>query len=199
LKKILLPLFTAFFLVFSFSGVSSAATTTYKVKSGDTLWGIANKHNITVNQLKSWNNLKKDNIHPKQVWNNLKKDNIHPKQVLKVKKTSTAAKPKAKTSSSSKKYKTITVKATAYTANCKGCSGITASGLNLKKNPNVKAISVDPKVIPLGTKVHVEGYGDAIAADKGGAIKGNKIDVFYSSHSKAINWGRKTVKVKIYK
>ena len=81
MKKILLPLFTAFFLVFSFSGVSSAATTTYKVKSGDTLWGIANKHNITVNQLKSWNNLKKDNIHPKQV--------------LKVKKTSTSAKPKA--------------------------------------------------------------------------------------------------------
>ena len=160
MKKILLPLFTAFFLVFSFSGVSSAATTTYKVKSGDTLWGIANKHNITVHQLKRWNNLNNDHIHPKPV---------------------------------------ATVKATAYTANCKGCSGITASGLNLKKNPNVKAISVDPKVIPLGTKVHVEGYGDAIAADKGGAIKENKIDVFYSSHSKAINWGRKTVKVKIYK
>jgi 3D (Asp-Asp-Asp) domain-containing protein len=184
LKKILLPLFTAFFLVFSFSGVSSAATTTYKVKSGDTLWGIANKHNISVNQLKSWNNLKKDNIHPKQV--------------LKVKQTSTSSKPKAKTTSA-KKYKTITVNATAYTADCKGCSGITASGLNLKKNPKVKAISVDPKVIPLGTKVHVEGYGDAIAADKGGAIKGNKIDVFYSSKSKAINWGRKTVKVKVYK
>ncbi|MGE7765221.1 3D domain-containing protein [Peribacillus sp. NPDC096540] len=183
MKKILLPIFTAFFLVFSFSGVSSAATTTYKVKSGDTLWGIANKHNITVNQLKSWNNLKKDHIKPKQV--------------LKVKKTSTSAKPKAKTTSS-KKYKTITVNATAYTANCKGCSGITASGLNLKKNPNVKAISVDPKVIPLGTKVHVEGYGEAIAADKGSAIKGNKIDVFYSSHTKAINWGRKTVKVKVY-
>ncbi|AMM91600.1 3D domain-containing protein [Peribacillus simplex] len=186
MKKILLPLFTAFLLVFSFSGVSSAATTTYKVKSGDTLWGIANKHNITVNQLKGWNNLKKDNIHPNQV--------------LKVKKTSTSAKPKAKAkTTSSKKYKTITVNATAYTANCKGCSGITASGLNLKKNPNAKAISVDPKVIPLGTKVHVEGYGEAIAADKGGAIKGNKIDVFYSSHSKAMNWGRKTVKVKVYK
>lgn len=117
-----------------------------------------------------------------------------------MKKPSNSAKPKAKTkSSSSKKYKTITVKATAYTANCKGCSGITATGLNLKKNPKVKAISVDPKVIPLGTKVHVEGYGEAIAADKGGAIKGNKIDVFYSSHSKALDWGRKTVKVKVYK
>ncbi|MGE7119493.1 3D domain-containing protein [Peribacillus sp. NPDC046944] len=182
MKKILLPIITAFFLVFSFSGVSSAATTTYKVKSGDTLWGIASKHNITVNQLKSWNNLKKDHIKPKQV--------------LKVKKTVTKAKPKAK--KASKKYKTITVNATAYTANCKGCSGITATGLNLKKNPKVKAISVDPKVIPLGTKVHVEGYGDAVAADKGSAIKGKKIDVFYSSKTKALNWGRKTVKVKVY-
>jgi 3D (Asp-Asp-Asp) domain-containing protein len=180
LKKILIPIFTAFFLVFSFSGVSSAATTTYKVKSGDTLWGIATKYHITVKQLKSWNKLKKDHIKPKQV--------------LKVKQSSTKAKK-----TSAKKYKTITVKATAYTANCKGCSGITAIGLNLKKNPKVKAISVDPKVIPLGTKVHVEGYGDAIAADKGGAIKGNKIDVFYSSQTKALNWGRKTVEVKIYK
>ncbi|MGE7602735.1 3D domain-containing protein [Peribacillus sp. NPDC097675] len=182
MKKILLPIITAFFLVFSFSGVSSAATTTYKVKSGDTLWGIASKHNITVNQLKSWNNLKNDNIKVKQT--------------LKLKKSSTKATPKAKTAS--KKYKTLTVNASAYTANCKGCSGVTAIGLNLKKNPKVKAISVDPKVIPLGTKVHVEGYGEAIAADTGGAIKGNKIDVFYSSKTKALNWGRKTVKVKVY-
>ena len=92
----------------------------------------------------------------------------------------------------------MTVKATAYTASCKSCSGITATGLNLKKNPNVKAISVDPKVIPLGTKVYVEGYGEAIAADTGGAIKGKKIDVFMSSKTKALNWGVKTVKIKIY-
>ncbi|MFJ7746473.1 3D domain-containing protein [Peribacillus sp. NPDC097295] len=182
MKKILLPIITAFFLVFSFSGVSSAATTTYKVKSGDTLWGIASKHNITVKQLKSWNNLKNDHIKVKQT--------------LKLKKSTTKATPKAK--KASKKYKTLTVNASAYTANCKGCSGITAIGLNLKKNPKVKAISVDPKVIPLGTKVHVEGYGEAIAADTGGAIKGKKIDVFYSSKTKALNWGRKTVKVKVY-
>ena len=101
MKKILLPIITAFFLVFSFSGVSSAATTTYKVTSGDTLWGIANKHNITVKQLKSWNNLKNDNIKVKQT--------------LKLKKSATKAKPKAK--KASKKYKTLTVNASAYTAN----------------------------------------------------------------------------------
>ena len=52
-------------------------------------------------------------------------------------------------------------------------------------------------MIPLGTKVYVDGYGYAIAADTGGAIKGNKIDVFFPSKSEAYRWGRKTVKIKI--
>ncbi|MCM3719890.1 G5 and 3D domain-containing protein [Fictibacillus phosphorivorans] len=91
----------------------------------------------------------------------------------------------------------LTVTSTAYTANCSGCSGITASGYNLKANPNAKVIAVDPNVIPLGSKVYVEGYGYAIASDTGGAIKGNKIDVFFSSQSKAEAWGRKTIKIRI--
>lgn len=89
------------------------------------------------------------------------------------------------------------VTATAYTANCSGCSGVTATGLNLKANPSMKVIAVDPSVIPLGSKVWVEGYGYAIAADKGGAIKGNKIDVFISSKSQAASWGRKKVRIKV--
>ena len=96
-----------------------------------------------------------------------------------------------------KVVKTFKVTATAFTANCKGCSGVTSTGFNLKKNPDAKIIAVDPKVIPLGTKVWVEGYGEAIAADKGGAIKGNKIDVFMPNKSKAYSWGRRTVTVKI--
>jgi 3D (Asp-Asp-Asp) domain-containing protein len=91
----------------------------------------------------------------------------------------------------------IAVTATAYTANCKGCSGITATGINLKKHPNMKVIAVDPKVIKLGTRVYVDGYGYAIAADKGSAIKGNRIDVFIPSYKNALKWGRKKVKVKI--
>ncbi len=95
--------------------------------------------------------------------------------------------------------KEFKVTATAYTANCKGCSGKTAIGIDLKKNPNQKVISVDPKVIKLGSKVYVEGYGTAIAADTGGAIKGNKIDVLLPSQKEALKWGRKTVKVQILK
>ncbi|NQD67560.1 DUF348 domain-containing protein [Bacillus haikouensis] len=89
------------------------------------------------------------------------------------------------------------VSSTAYTASCNGCSGHTATGINLKANPGIKVIAVDPSVIPLGTKVYVDGYGYAVAADTGGAIRGNKIDVFFSSKSDAYRWGRKTIKVKI--
>ncbi|MCO4852320.1 ubiquitin-like domain-containing protein [Bacillus vallismortis] len=93
--------------------------------------------------------------------------------------------------------KAMTVSSTAYTASCSGCSGHTATGVNLKNNPNAKVIAVDPNVIPLGSKVHVEGYGYAIAADTGSAIKGNKIDVFFPEKSSAYRWGNKTVKIKI--
>nr|WP_257210960.1 3D domain-containing protein [Bacillus wiedmannii] len=76
---------------------------------------------------------------------------------------------------------------------------ITAAGIDIGKNPNIKLIAVDPKVIKLGTKVHVEGYGDAIAGDTGGAIKGNKIDVLFPTEKQAREWGRKKVKIKIMK
>ncbi|ANU24733.1 G5 and 3D domain-containing protein [Planococcus donghaensis] len=89
------------------------------------------------------------------------------------------------------------VSATAYTASCTGCSGITATGINLKTNPGLKVIAVDPRVIPLGSKVWVEGYGNAIAGDTGGAIKGNKIDLFMANRSDALSFGRKQVKVRI--
>ncbi|MEK3908370.1 LysM peptidoglycan-binding and 3D domain-containing protein [Oceanobacillus sp. FSL W7-1309] len=93
--------------------------------------------------------------------------------------------------------KTISVEATAYTAYCSGCSGITATGIDLKANPYEKVIAVDPNVIPLGTKVFVEGYGHAVAADTGGAIKGNKIDIHVPTKDQAYNWGRKVVEVTI--
>ncbi|PJO45250.1 G5 and 3D domain-containing protein, partial [Lysinibacillus xylanilyticus] len=77
------------------------------------------------------------------------------------------------------------VTATAYTPNCTGCSGISATGINLKSNSGLKVIAVDPSVIKLGSKVWVEGYGTAIAGDTGGAIKGNRIDILVQSESQA--------------
>ena len=92
--------------------------------------------------------------------------------------------------------KTFLVEATAYSLECDGGS-VTATGFNLRKNPDAKVIAVDPRVIPLGTKVYVEGYGYATALDTGGAIKGNKIDVFIPSLRDTLKWGRRTVKITI--
>ena len=89
--------------------------------------------------------------------------------------------------------KVMTVTATAYSRNEAGLSNKTASGIDLSQTPNV--IAVDRNVIPLGTKVYVEGYGYAVAGDTGGAIKGNKIDVHFDSVSRCYEWGRKTVKL----
>src|SRR5699024_5832372 len=75
----------------------------------------------------------------------------------------------------------ITRSAKCYTAKCTGCSGITATGIDLNKNPNAKVVAVDPSVIPLGSRVWVSGYGEAIAGDTGGAIKGNRIDLHFPS------------------
>ncbi|WP_339252580.1 ubiquitin-like domain-containing protein [Sporosarcina sp. FSL W8-0480] len=89
------------------------------------------------------------------------------------------------------------VTATAYTAHCNGCTGKTATGIDLRSNPNLKVIAVDPDVIPLGSKVWVEGYGYAIAGDTGGAIKGKKIDLHMPTKSAANKFGRRQVKVKV--
>ncbi|MGG7179088.1 3D domain-containing protein [Clostridium paraputrificum] len=83
--------------------------------------------------------------------------------------------------------KKLYVQATAYSGH-----GITATGRKPVYNPNgISTIAVDPRVIPLGSKVYVKGYGYAIAADTGGAIKGNIIDVYLNSKSACTAWGRK--------
>lgn len=93
--------------------------------------------------------------------------------------------------------KEFIVEATAYTPWDGSSSGLTATGINVGANPSMKLIAVDPRVIPLGSKVWVEGYGIAIAGDTGGAIKGHKIDVLVPDTSTAYKWGRKRVRVKI--
>ncbi|CAH0311932.1 ubiquitin-like domain-containing protein [Peribacillus sp. NPDC101481] len=111
--------------------------------------------------------------------------------------TTVAQASRGVTNVSSSSGKEIYVSSTAYTASCKGCSGVTSTGVDLKSNPGAKIIAVDPSVIPLGSKVYVDGYGYAVAADKGGAIKGNRIDVFFSSKNDAYRWGVKRVKVRV--
>jgi len=99
--------------------------------------------------------------------------------------------------------------ATAYCACYECCGkhpgnkwyGITATGTRAK----VGTIAVDPRYIPLGTKVYVEGlygaknYGYAVAEDTGGAIKGEIIDLYFNTHRETVNWGRQQVNIYILK
>jgi len=83
------------------------------------------------------------------------------------------------------------MRVTAYTPYDEGCTGITATGIRA----DYGIVAVDPKVIPLGSKVYVPGYGVALAADTGGAIKGNRLDVCYLSTTEAFSWGVQHVTV----
>ena len=91
--------------------------------------------------------------------------------------------------------KVITLEATAYYPGPEDtwpyASGTTASGLKA----GYGVVAVDPRVIKLKTLLYVEGYGFAIAADKGGAIKGKKIDLCFDTYEQAVQFGRKNVKV----
>lgn len=92
-------------------------------------------------------------------------------------------------------WKTIILPATAYYPGPEDTwpytAGYTASGLKA----GYGVVAVDPRFIRMKTPIYVEGYGYAIAADKGGAIKGNKIDLCFDTYEEAVRFGRKNVKV----
>jgi 3D (Asp-Asp-Asp) domain-containing protein len=72
--------------------------------------------------------------------------------------------------------------------------GKTALGIPVRKG----VVAVDPRLIPLGTRLHVPGYGLGVAADVGTAIKGRVIDLWMPSTKAAQTWGRRTVRITVY-
>ena len=106
------------------------------------------------------------------------------------------------TASRGREYQELFVEATAYTAGLESTGknpgdpayGITKSGFTV----DAGVIAVDPKVIPLGSICWVEGYGYAVALDIGGAIQGERVDVFFWDLDEALRWGRRQVRVRVY-
>ncbi|GIM45090.1 hypothetical protein DNHGIG_06390 [Collibacillus ludicampi] len=156
----------------------------YTVKPGDSLYLIANMFNTDVQTLMSINSIADSGL-------------IHAGQVLQIP-VKEAEMPQALSGQIST---VITATLTAYTAGPESTGkrpgdpgyGITASGTTVMDG---RTIAVDPEQIPLGSKVYIEGIGFRVAEDTGGAIKGNRIDVYMSNLNDAIQFGvKKGVKV----
>lgn len=125
----------------------------------------------------------------------------------KVNSTKTDANPAFKVTAASHPAKdtyadgdSLLVLSTAYTATCKGCIGITKTGVDVRNvTPNI--IAVDPSIIPLNSKVELKVGGKSLgvftASDIGGDIKGHRIDILMANNTLANNWGRRIVEVKI--
>lgn len=110
------------------------------------------------------------------------------------------SKSESKSNTSGRK---LNVEATAYTARCTGCSGITATGVDVRNtiyNEGHRVIAVDPSVIPLHSLVEVSANGQtftAVAKDTGGAIKGSRIDLLVGTKSDARSFGRRGATVTV--
>lgn len=75
---------------------------------------------------------------------------------------------------------------------CGKTNGITASGARATEGVTIAA---DTNKLPFGTRVYIEGVGERVVQDRGGAIRGNRIDLFFSDHQRALNFGRQTREV----
>lgn len=185
-------------------------TVDYTVESGDTLINIATAFEVDVSELIKWNEhvtndspLQIDEVI--QIETNLTTETIKPEKLTWETETNEEALPvsnqqdtvieETSAASSDASTEKMTVVATAYSRNQPSLTNITASGIDLSQNPQV--IAVDPTVIPLGTKVYVEGYGEAIAGDTGSAIIGNRVDLHMDSIDESFKWGIQEVELTI--
>lgn len=195
------------------TNAESKNTVNYIIKNGDTLVNIAEAFKVEVSDLAEWNEsvtqgdslqideiikieteLDPESISPKKLtWE--KEEIKESEAALSETKIETEAIEEMRTSALNDSAKKITVVATAYSRNQPSLTNITAMGIDLSKNSQV--IAVDPTVIPLGTKVYVEGYGEAIAGDTGSAIIGNRVDLHMESIDASFAWGIQEVELTI--
>lgn len=100
----------------------------------------------------------------------------------------------------------LNIVATAYTSKCDGCTGITATGYDVRNTvykDGCRVVSTDKNVIPMDSLLYIESVNDsfepfvAISSDVGGAIKGNRIDILVENESKAYDFGVRDIKVTV--
>lgn len=203
----------------------TAATTSpahrlvHEIQRGDTVWDLARKYGVEMGQIIAVNGIsdpRKLEIGRKLVIP-AKKEAVASTTRLVAARSSTSVRQAGSDRNENINYTAVfIVQATAYcpgTAEC-GCpinekgysvctgpynDGVTASGLpavagdGSEANPHL--VAVDPGLIPLGTRLYIEGYGYALAADTGGVIKGRRLDLLLPTHQAALKFGRRQLTV----
>lgn len=168
---------------------------------------LLSKNNNLLIKLNANLKIKDNDINNFQETINVKNSQINTlrNQLEKAKKRNESPRSKQQTVSrgTEKEQKVLYVIATAYTADCKGCSGITKTGKDVRNTiyeGNARVVAVDPTVIPLYSKLKVETKNEtfyAVALDTGGVIKNNRLDVLVESYDEAIQFGSQRTKVTI--
>ncbi|MFD1956238.1 3D domain-containing protein [Paenibacillus thailandensis] len=186
-----------------FGGPAHGAASTYTTKDGDTFWKLAKQYGVTVNKLQEAN----PGVNPFNLYKGLKITIPSTAQAT-VKAAPASAKSVTADGKSYRVSKTLNIKATAYS------SAASENGkwgaVDYFGNPlKLGTVAVDPDVIPLGTKLYITGYEHenlpaggfvAKAADIGGAIKGNRIDIFIpGSQAEVRTFGIQNIEVQILK
>ena len=101
--------------------------------------------------------------------------------------------------SASQQYTEVEMEVTAY-CGCEKCcgeyaDGITASGYEIRLGDKLVAA---PSTFEFGTEMYIPGYGISSVKDRGGAIQGNRLDVYFSTHEEALQWGRRKLMVQVF-
>jgi 3D (Asp-Asp-Asp) domain-containing protein len=191
---------------FALPANAAQSSGTYVTGATDTFWLVSKKLNINVDQLMAAN----PSINPLNVYKGLTLKLPSSNKTASTVKASSAGAPSVTTASGapSSYSKVINAVATAYSevaAENGGWAGVDYFGNPLK----VGTVAVDPKVIPLGTKLYITGYSSpglpkggmyATATDIGGAIKGNRVDIFKpTSTGPVADFGFQNVKIYVLK
>lgn len=161
----------------------------YTTNKNNKLKEINDLLNITVDEQKTTIEKLEVEKNDLNIWaQELIKRNKQLEAKLNKQQTMKESQPTEPTSNNNKNLGSFKISAYCHCSKCCGKSdGITATGTKVAAN---RTIAVDPKVIPLGSKVIIDGQ-TYIAEDTGGHIKGNRIDMYFPTHQQALNWGIK--------